>query len=83
MRVNGYDPFRFERPEPEPVDGLLPPPIALVEDEEIPRSPRWRFWLAAVLVTLLALDLTAHLLQLLGRDDDAPAPATRPVMLTP
>ncbi len=75
MRTNGYDPFRFERPRPEPVDGPLPPPVALVEDDDLPRSPRWRYWLGLTLIALFVVDLTARLISLIARPtggDSAP-----------
>ncbi len=81
MRVTGYDPFRFDPPQPEPVEGPLPPPIALVDDEAPPAPPRWRFWFAAALLALLGLDLAARLLSMLldpVRSEQlrpAPAPA--------
>jgi len=48
--VGFYDPYRLDfRPGPEPVEGPLPPPIRLVEDEDLlhlERFPPWVRWAA-------------------------------------
>lgn len=63
MAANGYDPFPVRPPEPEPVDGPLPPPIALVDDEVEPgaQAPRWRTLLAVGLLAILAINLAIRM----------------------
>ncbi len=53
-----YDPYRLEfRAEPEPVDGPLPPPLRLVEDDDllqVERFPPWVRWAALGLAAAFA-----------------------------
>lgn len=57
--MGSYDPYRLDfRPEPEPVDGSLPPPIRLVEDDDLlhlVRFPSWVRWAALSLAAGFAL----------------------------
>jgi len=76
MAANGYDPFPLRPPEPEPVDGPLPPPVALVDDEgePAPRAPRWRTTLAVSLLIILAINLAIRMVAVITRPVAAPRP---------
>ena len=53
-----HDPFRLHhRPEPAPVDGDLPPPICLVDDDDLqPRQrPVWLRGLATLVVAFFVI----------------------------
>lgn len=72
----GFDPYCLEpKGVPEPVEGPLPPPLALVEDEEPMTRPRWLRWVAVGLLSILGLAVAHHLRALtLGAEPRATAP---------
>lgn len=72
----GFDPYCLEpKGVPEPVDGPLPPPLALVEDEEPMDRPRWHRWVAAGLLGLLSVAAAHHVRAMwMGLEPHASAP---------
>lgn len=72
----GFDPYCLQpKGQPEPVEGLLPPPIALVEDGDEPMSrPRWHRWVALGLLSILALAVVTHARALLSGVGARPRP---------
>lgn len=78
MRGIGFDPFCLEpQGRPEPVEGPLPPPIALVEEEDHPRLSPWRKWIAVGLIAVVAINVALRVAVFLDRlspsADRAPA----------
>ncbi|MCB9759022.1 MAG: hypothetical protein H6739_04215 [Alphaproteobacteria bacterium] len=66
-----FDPFRLDlRTDPEPVSGDLPPPIRLVEEDDLlhhDRLPRWMRLLAGLLAIVFALSTALTSAATLGR----------------
>lgn len=82
MAMSGlnFDPYCLEpKGVPEPVEGLLPPAIALVDDEEEPLArPSWHRWVALGLLSFLILAVATHARAMLMAGTPRP-PATVPL----
>ncbi len=75
-----FDPYCLEpKGVPEPVDGLLlPPAIALVDEEEPLARPTWHRWVALGLLSFLILAVANHARSLLMAGSPRP-PAMVPL----
>lgn len=73
MNGIGFDPYCLKpQGAPEPVGGLLPPAVALVDDELPPARPLWLRFLAAAVLLVFAVLTALSSVPLLGARVQAP-----------